>query len=138
MPSTRSDLAGLALLGLLTALPLPWLLDRGPAVWPVWAVGYAALAALSVFAWRSERWPASAAAALKLAAAAAGAGLLVFTLAALVLRWRHPELGFVAAGLRGGPALALALALCPGLVLIALTGAVRNHLAQGKDTEDAA
>lgn len=121
----RPDLIGLALLAGLTALPLLFVGDlQASAV--VWLVGYLALASLGLFAWASERWPAQPSAALKLAAAAAAAGVAVFAVAAAVAMWRWPDLGFVDAGLKTGPALALAFALCPCLTCIALAGAVRN------------
>lgn len=128
MPLNRCEIAGLALLTLLTAAPLAALAARPFAVWPIWGIGTLMLAALGVFAWRSERWPPDVAGALKLAAWTVLAALAVLALTAAVVIWRQPGLGVIEAGLRGGPALALALALCPGLTWIAVAGALRNHL----------
>lgn len=123
--SLRPDLAGLVALALLSAPPLAFVKERSSAA-AVWITGFVALAALAVFAWRSERWPLTPAGALKLAAATAGAGVAVFSATAAVVMLAGAEAGFIASGLRGGPGLALAIALCPFLTAIALAGAVRN------------
>ena len=132
---TKANVAGLTTLALLTSLPIPWVASTGPAV-TIWVVGYVALASLAVFAWRSERWPPGHRAALKLAGAAALAGTLAFSLSALVVSLRHPDLGFLRAGLAAGPGLALAIALCPCLTSIALAGAVHNAIAKHAPGQD--
>lgn len=122
-----ADLGGLIVLALMSASPALWLPIDAPTV-TVWAVGFLALASLSIFAWRSERWPVGARGALKLAGLAAAAGTGVFVLTILVVGWWRPELNWWQAGLAGGPALALAIALCPCLTSIALAGSVRNAI----------
>ena len=120
-------LAGLAVLALMSTAPL-FFVDALAQAALVWLVGFGALAALAVFAWRSERWPASPAGALRLAAMSVAAGALVFSIGAAVVLMSGATVGFWQAGLRGGPGLALAIALCPCLTAIALAGGVHNAL----------
>ena len=128
MTARFADAIGLATLAALSLLPLP-VVGFSVATGSVWLIGFLALAALGIVAWRSERWPATPGAALRLAALSAAAASVVLVLIVVVQSLRRPDLDPVDAALSGGAALALALALCPGLSAIAVAGAVRNGVA---------
>lgn len=119
----------LAVLAGITAWLVAGVYGKEDAVW-AWALGFPALAVVSLFAWHSEKWPTEPPETFLCALITLPVGALFLAIDSVVGSFDSPQLRFRDAIWQAGSpfGIVLTIAICPGFTLIGLAGTVRALL----------